>query len=140
MRVLLVATLMSVPLFAQRPTDPFPTPISSTEGVIQVSFVEFASIPDVGGEAARMMLLVDESGTRRMFLNDMRGLLFTVNYDGGEPKTLLDVIQQKNVEQGRSPASRADLRFALGQEGQVFLLNKHDGTIRLLMPDASASR
>ena len=43
--------------------------------MIRVRFREFASIPDVGGEAARMMLLVDEPGTRRMFVNDMRGPL-----------------------------------------------------------------
>ena len=48
---------------AQSPDDPFPEPIPATEGVIRVSYAEFASIPDVGGEAARMMLLVDEPGT-----------------------------------------------------------------------------
>ena len=90
-RVLLVASLMSVAVFAQRPTDPFPTSIPATEGVIQVRFEEFASIPDVDGEAARMMLLLDEPGTRRMFLNDMRGPLFTVSYDGGTVTHYLDI-------------------------------------------------
>ena len=47
-----------------------------------VRFVEFASIPGVDGAAAQMMLLVDESGTRRMFVNEMRGPLYTVSYDG----------------------------------------------------------
>ena len=82
---------MSVPVFAQRTADPFPTPIPTTEGVIQVRFVEFASIPDTDGEAARMMLLVDEPGTRRLFVNDMRGPLFTVSYDGSAVTRYLDV-------------------------------------------------
>ena len=45
--------------------DPFPTPIEATAGVIAVSFVEFATLPDVDGEAPRMMHFVDEPGTKR---------------------------------------------------------------------------
>ena len=56
-------------------------------------------------------------------------VLFTQN---GAAVTLLQLIQEKNREQGRSPATRADLRFGAGPEGQVFLLNKRDGVIRLL--------
>ena len=56
----------------------------------------------------------------------------------GEPKTLLQIIQDKNVKQGRTgSATRADLRFGDGPDGQMFLLNKRDGTIRLLVPDGS---
>lgn len=77
--VLLIASTAS----GQTTTDPFSTPIEATEGVIVVGFVELASIPDTpGGEAARMMLLVDEPGTGRMFVNDMRGPLYSVTYDG----------------------------------------------------------
>ena len=79
---------------AQSPTDPFPTPIQATEGVIRVRFAEFVSIPDVGGEAARIMLLVDEPGTRRMFVNDMRGPLYTVSYDGRTVTPYLDINAQ----------------------------------------------
>ena len=53
--------------------------------------------------------------------------------DGGEAKTLLELIQAKNREQGEDPASRADLRFGTGPDGQVFVLNKQDGTIRRLV-------
>ena len=63
----------------------------------------------------------------------IRRILFDVN---GEAKTLLQLIQAKNVTQGKTPATRADLRFALGPDGQVFVLNKRDGTIRLLVPVA----
>ena len=76
---------------AQTPTDPFPAPIPTTEGVIPVRVVEFASIPDVEGGAARMMLLVDEPGTGRMFVNEMRGPLFTVSYDGRTVTQYLDI-------------------------------------------------
>jgi hypothetical protein len=60
--------------------------------------------------------------------------------DGGEPKTFLQVIREKNARQGKTQTSRADLRFGAGPDGQVFLLNKHDGTIRLLIPDENATR
>ena len=52
----------------------------------------------------------------------------------GEAKTLLQLIQEKNREQGKEPATRADLRYGVGPDGQVFIMNKHDGTIRLLVP------
>ena len=90
-RAAVVALLLAVPALAQTPTDPFPAPIAATDGVIRVSFVEFASIPDVDGEAARMMLLVDEPGTRRLFVNDMRGPLFTTSYDGRTVTPYLDI-------------------------------------------------
>jgi hypothetical protein len=63
----------------------------------------------------------------------IRRVLFTFQ-DDGEAKTLLQLVQEKNGEQGRSPASRASLRFGTGPGGQVFLLNKYDGVIRLLVP------
>jgi hypothetical protein len=46
---------------------------------------------------------------------------------------MLDLIKEKNVAQGNAPAARADLRFGVGPDTQVFLLNKADGTIRLLV-------
>ncbi len=39
------------------------------------------------------------------------------------------VIREKNPS-----ATRADPRFGLGPDNQVFLLNKQDGTIRMLRP------
>ena len=72
--ILLVAVTLApylIPAFAQTINDPFPTPIAAVEGVINVDFVEFASIPDIDGQAARVMLLVDEPGT-----------LYSVSYDG----------------------------------------------------------
>ena len=61
--------------------DPFPAPLPRSAGVI-VNIAEFAYLPDSDGRAARMMLLVDEPGTERLFVNDMRGPLYSVSYDG----------------------------------------------------------
>jgi len=72
MRILAAASLLSVSVVAQSPTDPFPQPINATENIIKVNFVEFATLPDLGGPMpARPMLLVDEPGTRRLFVNDI---------------------------------------------------------------------
>ena len=83
-------------LLAQTPqtsNDPFAAPIPATDGLIRVNYVEFATIPDVAGDPqpARMMLLVNEPGTRRLFVNDMRGPLYTVSYDGKSVAMYLDV-------------------------------------------------
>ena len=85
--VLFLAALAS----AQRTTDPFPTPIPATEGAITVSFREFAAIPDMDGVAPRMMVLVDEPGSRRLFVNDMRGPIYGVSYDGKTVRQYVDV-------------------------------------------------
>jgi Glucose / Sorbosone dehydrogenase len=91
-RVIPVAVLVVLPTFAQAPNDPFPKPIPATEGVIKVNFVEFTSLPDLGGQQpSRPMLLVDEPGTGRMFVNDMRGPLYTVSHDGKAVALYLDI-------------------------------------------------
>ena len=90
-RLVVAALLTASPVFAQITTDPFAEPIATVEGVIKVNFVEFASLPDVNGEAARMMLLVDEPGTRRLFVNDMRGPLYSVSYDGKTVTQYVDI-------------------------------------------------
>jgi hypothetical protein len=76
---------------AQTTTDPFPAPIAANDGAITVNFREFAALPDVDGQAARPMLLVDEPGTRRLFVNDMRGPIYSVSYDGKTVGPYLDV-------------------------------------------------
>ena len=86
-----VLALVAAPAAAQGTDDPFPRPIEATEGVVLVDFVEFARLPDVDGVPARMMLLVDEPGAGRMFVNDMRGPLYTVSYSGGAVREYLDI-------------------------------------------------
>src|SRR5687767_78048 len=83
------------PLPPGQTTDPFPAPIAATEGVIRVGVREFASVPDIDGVAARMMNLVNETGTRRLFVNDMRGPLYSVSYDGKAVTLYLDINDPK---------------------------------------------
>ena len=90
-RTFFAALLVTSPAFAQTANDPFPRPISTADGVIRVTAVEFASVPDVGGEPARMMLMSHEPGTRRFFVNDMRGPLYTVSEDGKSVGLFLDI-------------------------------------------------
>ena len=79
----------------------------------EIFHVSADDLPDGGQDAIRRILLT---------------------YAGAEPQTLLELIQAKNRQQGKEPASRADLRLGSGPDGQLFLLNKADGTIRLLIP------
>ena len=90
-RVVVVSLLLISSASAQTSDDPFPSPIPPANGAITVNVVEFASLPDVDGQAARMMLLVDEPGTGRLFVNDMRGLLYSVSYDGQTVSRYLDL-------------------------------------------------
>ena len=88
---LVVALLSAAPVAAQLTTDPFPTPIPATEGAITVSFREFAVVPDMDGLAPRMMAMVNEPGTRRLFVNDMRGPIYGISYDGKSVRQYVDV-------------------------------------------------
>jgi hypothetical protein len=67
-----------------------------------------------------------QGAIRRLLLND-----------GGKPKTLLELINAKNASKGKRAAPRVDLRFGFGPKGQIFLLNKRDGVIRLLVPEGA---
>jgi hypothetical protein len=88
--------------------DPFPNPIPADEGAIKVDFVEFATLPDVDGNAARPMLMSYEAGTRRLFVNDMHGALYAVSTDGKKVAPYLDhrdprwniEVQFQNFERG----------------------------------------
>lgn len=88
--------------------DPFPNPIPTEDGAIRVNVVEFATLPDVGGNAARPMLMSYEPGTRRLFVNDMHGALYVVSRDGKTVAPFLDhsdprwdiQVQFQNFERG----------------------------------------
>jgi hypothetical protein len=88
--------------------DPFPNPIPAEEGAIKVNFVEFATLPDVDVNTARPMLMSYEPGTRRLFVNDMHGALYSVSLDGKTVTPYLDhqdprwgvPVQFQNFERG----------------------------------------
>lgn len=54
--------------------------------------------------------------------------------DHGQTKTLLQLVKEKNAHEGRPSVIRADLRMGVGPKGQIFVMDKYDGTIRLLVP------
>lgn len=80
-RAIAASTLVAASIVAQPTRTPL-TPIDSVTGAIVVNVADFATVPDIGSSAARMMLLVDEPGTKRLFVNDMRGPLYSISYDG----------------------------------------------------------
>ena len=84
--------------------DPLPDPIQQTQGVIKAAITDFAHLPDSGDPEsgdesdrgpALMMLLVDEPGTCRLFVNDLRGPLLSVSYDGRTVKLYVDLSDPK---------------------------------------------
>ncbi|MGH7469584.1 MAG: PQQ-dependent sugar dehydrogenase [Longimicrobiales bacterium] len=80
-RTILAGLLLASPAFAQTTSDPF-TPMRATEGIIRVDYRDFARVPDIDGQAARMMIMVDEPGAPNFFVNDMRGPLYRISADG----------------------------------------------------------
>lgn len=87
----IVILVAASPVFGQTANNPFPDPIETEDGLVVADVEEFASVPDSDGEAPRMMLLVDEPGTGRMFVNDMRGPLYSVSYDGEDVALYVDI-------------------------------------------------
>lgn len=89
--VALLAFALNSAFAEQLSSDPFP-PIEATKDVIAVSFVEFAKIPEAdGGEAPRLMHMIDEPATKRLFVSTMRGMLYGLSYDGKKVSPYLDV-------------------------------------------------
>ena len=109
-----VLALLGTTPAAQTTDDPFPAPIPRTEGVVTVGIEEFAALPDADGEAARMMLLVDEPGTGRLFVNDMRGIVYAVSYDGATVAEYLDLREPRwGLDVEASRRERGFQSFAL---------------------------
>ncbi len=112
--ILISATVLSGFVAVQEPTlDPFPTPIETTQGVVAVDYIEFATIPDVGGQAPRLMHFVNEPGTKRNFVSVMTGQLYSVSYDGKAVTPYLDISAEKwNVSVQSEGAERGVQSFA----------------------------
>ena len=58
---------------------------------LQVNFVEFASLPDVGGAAGAHDAARRRARHAPLFVNDMRGPLYSVSYDGKTVTPYLDI-------------------------------------------------
>src|SRR5262245_21027435 len=107
-RMIAAALLMTNCAFAQTTNDPYPTPINTTNGVITVQFAEFATIPDSAGAAPRVMQMVFEPATRRFFVIDMTGPVYSVSSDGKTVTRYMDInapdwkvgVQSQNSERG----------------------------------------
>lgn len=78
----------------------------------EIFHVSADDLPEGGESPVRRVLLRDETGQR----------------------TFLEVIQAATAARGLDNTSRTDLRFATGTDGRLFLLNKHDGVIREIVP------
>ena len=91
------------PLPPGQTNDPFPQPIVATEGVIVVNLREFASLPDIDSIPARLMTLVEEPSTRRLFVSDMHGLMYVVSPDG---RTVTQYIDLRDAKWGIGVQSR----------------------------------
>ena len=97
--------MIASPVLAQ---DPFTEPLRATDGAIRVGYTEFATLPDIDGVPARMMLMLDEPGTRRLFVNDQRGPIYSVSYDGRSVTLYVDAsdprwavgVQSRGRERG----------------------------------------
>lgn len=83
------------PLPPGQTAEPFPQPIVADRDVIPVAVREFASLPNVDDAAARMMRLVEEPVSRRLFVSDMFGLLYTVSTDGSTVTPYLDLRESR---------------------------------------------
>ena len=83
------------PLPPGQTNEPFPQPIARYRGRDTVTLREFASLPDIDGVAARMMTLVEEPATKRLFVSDMRGPLYALSADGKTVTPYLDTNDPK---------------------------------------------
>jgi Glucose / Sorbosone dehydrogenase len=98
---------------AQRGTDRFPTPIPPSAGAVLVGIVDFAQLPGAHG-TARMMLMTEEPGGRRLFVNDMNGPLYALSEDGTSVAAYLDLSDAKwGVALQAAGAERGFQSFAL---------------------------
>src|SRR5437588_11736819 len=107
-RLVPLATAVASAVYSQYTADPFPTPIPRAEDAILVKFVDFAAIPFTGERAPRMMLLLDEPGTHRLFVHLMSGPIYAVSYDG---KTVGEYLDMNAARAG------VNVRFASHDSG-----------------------
>lgn len=60
--------------------------------------------------------------------------LIAVEESSGVAKRLISIINEERSSLGLGNATRADLRYSVNTPGEVFILNKQDGVLRMLVP------
>jgi hypothetical protein len=60
--------------------------------------------------------------------------LIPVDTETGQERRLISLINAERASLGLANASRADLRYSVNTPGEVFILNKQDGILRMLVP------
>jgi glucose/arabinose dehydrogenase len=128
---------MTYPIAEYDHSDPV---LSNRAAVTGVVVYRSAAIPQLrdrilfGDMPSGEVFSITANDTSANGQDHVRRVLFN---DNGEAKTLLQLIREENAQQGKQAASRADLRFGTGPDDQVFLLNKADGVVRLLVGSTS---
>jgi hypothetical protein len=66
--------------------------------------------------------------------------LIAIEESSGVQKRLITMINEERALLGLPEANRADLRFSVNTPGEVFILNKQDGVLRMLtvIPERSS--
>jgi hypothetical protein len=116
--------------------DPLLQPLSAAAGVVVYRDGRIPQLRDRvlwGDKTSGEVFHVAADGLRSGGQAPIRRVLFRAGPDSA-PTTFLEIIRTKTVEQGREPATRADLVFGQGPDGRVFLLNKWDGVVREIVP------
>jgi glucose/arabinose dehydrogenase len=123
---------MSYPIVEYGQLDPLLQPQSAvTMGVVyrQKAIPQLANLVIFGDNPSGEVFYFNADKLPNGGQDAIRRILFN---DKGSAKTLLQLVKDKNVAQGKEPSTRADLRFGAGPNGEIFLLTKRDGVIRML--------
>ena len=119
---------MTYPVVEYGQLDPLLQPQSAvTMGVVyrQKAIPQLANLVIFGDNPSGEVFYVSADKLPNGGQDAIRRILFN---DKGETKTLLQLIKEKNVAQGKTASTRADLRFGEGPNGEIFILNKRDQT------------
>lgn len=124
---------VTYPIAEYEHTDPLFTARSAATGLV---IYRDDAIPDLenlllfGDLVSGEIFYLDADSLPAGGKDELRRVLLR---QGGEARTLLELVQAKNREQGRAPSDRTDLRLFAVPDGRIFVLNKHDGTLRAMV-------
>lgn len=124
---------MRYPLAEFDHTDPILMPSTAVTGL---AVVRAGAIPELqdkilfGELALGELFYVDADDRPGGGQSSIRRVLFD---DGsGGPRTMLQLVRQKYIDRGANPPARTDMRIGMSAGGEIYLINKYDGTVRRL--------